>query len=282
MNNDLNQQKTILITGASGGIGKACVKALLEQDFYVFAGVRNLENIEKLKQINNKNFTPLILDITKIETITEAQKTISKFVGKKGLDALINNAGILKSAPVESIPITDLREQLEVNVIGQITMIQEFLPLIRLSQGKIINISSVSGFLSFPFMGAYCASKFALEAITDALRMELKPWDISVISIQPPFIKTSLWEKALELDKLTDVNQSYQLYEDNLRKQRDKALEEVAKAIAPEKVAKIVTEVILTNNPKTKYLIGKDAYLSAILNHLPIYIKDWVILNKFC
>ena len=279
-----NQEKAIFITGASGGIGTACTLALARSGFRVFAGVRQLEDGEALKQIAPERVTPIAIDVTDTATIDSAKSKVEKEIGGQSLYGLVNNAGILVSAPMEYLPLENFRHQLEVNVIGQVAVMQAFLPAIRNARGRIVNISSVSGFVAFPFTGAYCASKFALEAITDSLRMELQPWRISVIAIEPPFVKTPIWDKAVKNSEHIHRNISEtceQLYGTALRKKQSKALEEVEHAICADRVAKTLIRAFSDRVPKTRYLVGKDAYLSKIASVLPDRLRERLIRQYF-
>ena len=163
----------VVITGTSTGIGAATALYLAEQGFQVFAGVRRDADGEALQQRSSHGLTPVILDITDARTIASAVDSVSAAVGKRGLAGLVNNAGIVKPGPLELQPIDDFRRQLEVNLVGQVAVTQAFLPLIRKGRGRIVNVGSIGGRLVLPLHGAYSASKFGIEAVTDALRLEL-------------------------------------------------------------------------------------------------------------
>ena len=151
----------------------------------MFAGVRTDAAAAQLREEASARLTPVVIDVTVADTIAAAAKTVGEAVGASGLAGLVNNAGIAVPGPIELVPINALRRQLEVNVIGQVAVTQAFLPLLRKGRGRLVNISSINGGLAIPFMGPYSASKFALEAITDALRLELRTWDIRVIGVEP-------------------------------------------------------------------------------------------------
>ena len=269
----------VLITRASSGIGKTTAIALDKLGFQVFAGVRKPEDGEMLKQLAPLSLTPLIIDVTDRNTISAACETVANAVGEQGLYGLVNNAGIFLGGAVELIPLEDLRQQLEVNVIGQVAMIQAFLPLLRKARGRVVNISSIAGILAFPFAGAYCASKFALSALTDSLRVELQPWKIPVVLIEPGIIDTPIWEKMLNFtDQLTQKlpPKTLELYSSSLEKVKSATLKAASNGIAPEQVAKVVALALTAQKPKTRYLVGPDAYLSASLNFLPDRMRDWL------
>src|SRR5216684_7141096 len=182
----------IVITGASTGIGEACALRLDGLGYRVFAGVRRFADGEALKKKSSDRLSPVMLDVTSEESITAAVRT----VGDVPLAGLVNNAGIVVAGPLELIPIAMWRKQLEVNVIGQVAVTQAFLPMLRAGCGRIVNMGSIAGRSALPFSGPYCASKFALEGLTDSLRMELRQFGISVSIIEPGAVKTPIWEKT--------------------------------------------------------------------------------------
>ncbi len=180
----MKQRKTILMTGASSGIGKDAAVYWAKAGHQVIAGVRRSEDGEHLRNLN-PNIEPLILDVTKQDQIAQAWGKISSRQSSVGSFNLVNNAGIAVTGPFEALPTEDLRYQFEVNFFGVAQMIRTFLPLLRQTQGRIINVSSVAGKLATPYMSPYCASKFALEGFSDSLRRELKPFGVKVILVEP-------------------------------------------------------------------------------------------------
>lgn len=261
-------KEAILITGASTGIGEACAIYLDKLGYQVFAGVRNKMDGDALRQKASKRLIPIFLDVTEETSIRTAVKTITEILGTANLVGLVNNAGIAIAGAVELLPIAELRKQLEVNVIGQIAVTQAFLPMLRKTQGRIINISSESGKISFPFLGAYCASKFALEALTDALRIELQAWGIQVVLIEPGVIATPIWEKSLaKADEIwnqssSEVHHLYSSARDAIQNKTNQITKNGGKNGLPaEVVAKTVTKALTTKKPKTRYVIGLDAKL---------------------
>ncbi len=175
----------VLITGASTGIGAACALHLDRLGFRVWAGVRRPSDGEALVGQASRQLTPIILDVTDSNSIAAALAGVGAGAGGDSLAGLVNNAGIVVAAPVEILPIAELRTQLEVNVIGLVAVTQAALPLLRLGRGRVVNIGSISGRMATPVIGAYAASKFAVEALTDALRVEVQPWGIDVALIEP-------------------------------------------------------------------------------------------------
>lgn len=258
-----DQKKHVLITGASSGIGKAAAQMLQNKGFSVFGGGREF------------------MDINDDDSINKAYTEISQKVGDNGLYGLVNNAGVAVAGPIEFLPIEKLRFQLETNLIAQVKVTQTFLPLIRKAKGRIINISSIAGFTAFPFKGAYCASKHALEAISDSLRRELLPWGINVSIIQPGIIKTPIWEKSFSLlqETICEMNEEarayYGDYCDPLIEKTRKKVERLA--ISPEYVSEAIYKALSDKNPKTRYLVGKDAKFLNFIRILPDSIIDRLI-----
>ncbi|HEV2125399.1 MAG TPA: SDR family NAD(P)-dependent oxidoreductase, partial [Chloroflexota bacterium] len=190
-------RRSVVITGASTGIGHACALHLDALGFRVFAGVRREADGDSLRRQASDRLTPLILDVTDEATIEAASEHVHQAMGDAGVSGLVNNAGIAIGGPLELIQLDDLRRQLEVNVIGQVAVTQAFLPLLRHGRGRIVNMGSISGRVAGPFVGPYAASKFAMEALTDSLRLELRPWGVHVAIVEPGVIATPIWEKSL-------------------------------------------------------------------------------------
>jgi len=276
--------KYIFITGASSGIGKITAITLAKNGFQVLAGVRNEEDAQKLRE-ENLNITPIFIDVTNQDSINEAFNKVSEIVLNKGLCGLVNNAGIAVAGPLEFLPIDRLRLQLEINVIGQIAVTQKMLPLIRKGQGRIVNISSIAGFTAFPFNGAYAVSKYAVEALSDTLRRELRPWGIPVSIIEPGVIKTPIWEKSINLVENTisemppEAEKYYGVVYKNLLERTLKRVER--NGTAPEQVAKAILHAVTSKKPKTRYLVGKDAdFLRYFLTKLPDKLVDTFICKR--
>lgn len=270
----------VVITGASTGIGAGCAIGCAQQGMTVFAGVRDLRAGEAL-QAKEGAIIPLQLDVTDDESIKRAADTVRQRVGGAGLAGLINNAGIAIGSPLEVIPLSQLRKQLEVNVIGQIAVTQAFLPLLRQAQGRIVNMGSIAGRGTIPMMGPYSASKFAMEALTDALRLELYPWGIHVSIIEPGAIATPIWDKSLNtaLDVEKDMPAGAKLlYEKAARQVREVVQEAAQRAIPVDAVVQAVLHALTAPRPKTRYLVGTDAKLRAFMNKwLPDRMQDWIL-----
>jgi len=276
--------KYIFITGASSGIGKITAITLAKNGFQVLAGVRKEEDAEKLRN-ENLDIAPVFIDVTNQDSINDAFDKISEIVADKGLWGLVNNAGIAVAGPMEFLPTERLRLQLEINVIGQVSVIQKMLPLIRKGRGRIVNISSIAGFTAFPFNGAYAVSKYAVEALSDTLRRELRPWGIPVSIIEPGVIKTPIWEKSINFVEDTisemppEAEKYYGVVYKNLLERTLKRVER--NGAAPERVAKTILHSLTSKKPKTRYLVGKDAdFLRYFLTKLPDKLVDTFICKR--
>lgn len=277
-------QQIIVITGASTGIGRACALHLDQLGFSVFAGVRRDADGAALRSAASDRLTPLRIDVTDGATIAAAREQIETAANGGGVRGLVNNAGIGIGGPLEFVPLDDLRRQLEVNVIGQVAVTQAFLPMLRQARGRIVNIGSIGGRMATPFLGPYVASKFALEAITDALRMELRPWGIGVAIVEPGSIATAIWEKAKDTSKQVSDNlspQGRELYGAAVSSLQETMAEFEKRAIPAERVAKAVTHALLSKRPKTRYLVGTDARIQAALAAVvPDRITDRLIARQ--
>jgi NAD(P)-dependent dehydrogenase (short-subunit alcohol dehydrogenase family) len=248
--------KTVLITGASTGIGRACAIALDRNGFRVLAGVRREQDGEALRK-ESPRIEPVIIDVADQATIDAAAKQIDQLFG------LVNNAGITVAGAIEFLPVDDIRRQFEVNVFGQIAVTQAFLPKIRASRGRIVFMSSVGGRVpSSPFMSPYNGSKHALESFGDALRVELQPSGIDVVLIEPGSIATPIWEKSVAA--ATEIRKGMPPeFEERYGNAADKT-QRLAEATgrrgeAPEKVAEKVVHALTAPRPRPRYVIGRDA-----------------------
>ena len=272
----------VFITGSSSGIGKACVLALDQLGYDVFAGVRRTEDGQSLSQIASDRLHPVIVDITNREQIAAAEETVRQGLGDRPLVALINNAGIGVGGPLEFVPIERLRHQLEVNLIGHISVSQVFIPLLRKSQGRIINVGSIAGTFASPLMGAYCASKYAMEAVSDVLRRELRPWNIKVSLLEPGIIGTKIWQKAKAQSEgaiKEAPEEMISLYGPLLERVR-KHLEDIEmKAQSPAVVAKAVVHALTAARPKARYRMGPSARAQKVISWLPETIQDRIFAS---
>lgn len=275
----MDYNNSIFITGTSTGIGKACALQLDKLGFKVFAGVRNQADGENLTKDSSKNLTPIIIDVTDNETIETAKNIIGNETGGL-LYGLVNNAGVGMSGVLEVTPITDIRNLMEVNVIGLLAMTQAFIPMLRKSKGRIINIGSTASFLASPGASAYSASKFAIRAITDSLRLELKPFGMSVILVAPGAVESEIWEKGkaykneLRKNVKPDIAKLYA----TLIKFGENLIDELKK-IPAEEVAKSVAHAFTSAKPNRYYIVGKDAKGGVKAARLPKSLLDWIFIK---
>lgn len=274
------QRGAVLITGAAGGIGAATVRRLDTSGFQVFAGVRTSSDGEKLQREISARITPVLLDITDHASIAQAVETVTRAIGKAGLVGLVNNAGMIVEGPVELVSIDDVRTQFEVNVIGHIAVIQAFLPLLRKAQGHIVNISAPTGQVAFPYLGVLSASKAALESVSDALRVELRPFGISVSIIEPGAMQTEIFHKSA-----AHAQQAKQQLPGELLRLYGPALAAVAKATAnqhlesPDVVGATIVHALTSRRPRTRYLAGRGTGMIAFLRLLPDRVRDGLMLR---
>lgn len=274
----------VVITGTSTGIGEATAIRLADEGFSVFAGVRQMADGEALRKQTSHEVIPLIIDITDAATIASAVEAVTKAVGDAGLAGLVNNAGIVKPGPIEFQPLADFRMQLEVNLVGHVAVTQAFLPLIRRGHGRIVNVGSIGGRLVLPLHGAYSASKFGMEAISDALRIELRQWSIPVSLVDPGASATAIFGKtlaAIDDVKRTLDERGERAYDEQIDAVRHLVEKTAADAAPASHVAKAVADALTSHKPKTRYLAGKGAYpVAAAARMLPDRLKDLVVAHE--
>ncbi len=277
----MQNARTALVTGASTGIGAACVEYLLERGHRVFGSVRQQADADALRDRTHGKAEALLLDVTDEDAIHRAAERLTTTLGEQGLDGLVNNAGIAVAGPLEFVAIHDWRRQLEVNVIGHVAVTQAFLPLLRKARGRIVFMGSVSGRMAVPFLGPYAASKYALEAITDALRRELRPWGMHVAVIEPGVVKTPIWDKSVQAGNefaasLPPTGRA--LYGDMLASMKAMISKLARRGAPPVAVAKAVAHALTSTRPKTRYVVGTDAKIQArLLPLIPDRIADALI-----
>ena len=275
--------QSILVTGAAKGIGRACVSHLAGLGHRVFAGVRSDADGAALREQLGERVIPLRLEVTDPLQIAQAAATIEARVGSAGLNGLVNNAGVAIAGPLEFLPIAELRRQLDINVVGQIAVTQAMLPLIRSARGRIVTIGSISGRSALPMTGAYAASKFALEALTDSLRVELRPWGIEVVIVEPGVITTPIWETSIAAAEriATQLPPRAIEYYGRIREGlKGKVRAGAAQGLAPERVAQVVEQALFSSKPKTRYVVGKDARKRLFLQRLPDRWRDALIARE--
>jgi NAD(P)-dependent dehydrogenase (short-subunit alcohol dehydrogenase family) len=257
----------VVITGASTGIGRTCALHLDELGFDVLAGVRRQADGEALRASASDRLRTPIVDVTEPATIT----SLADEIADRPLAGLVNNAGIGVGGPLEFVSIDEVRRQFEVNVIGLIAVTQALMPALRVGHGRIVNIGSVGGRHAVPFLGPYAASKHAVEAITDSLRQELRPWSMHVAVIEPGSVATPIWEKGEStIDELeTGIEpRGQELYGGAIAAMRRVNAQAAARAVPPERVAQAVAHALTAARPRTRYVIGRDARAQIALKTL--------------
>lgn len=250
----------VVITGASTGIGRATALELARRGHRVFAGVRKGADGESLRKDAEGELTPVSIDVTKGSSIASARRKVQRAVGGDGLAALVNNAGVGDAGPIEHLPVEDFRNVIEVNLVGQYAVTQAFLPLIRRGGGRVVFVSSIGGLVASPFMSAYSASKFGVEALADSLRREVRPWGIDVVVVEPGSIATPIWERGAErFDARKPSREQTRLYGRQLEAMRAGIIATGERGIEPDRVAKVIARAVRARRPRTRYLVGLDA-----------------------
>ncbi len=270
---------TVLLTGASSGIGAATALALDRAGMTVFAGFRDPTEAGPLHKGASERLQAISLDITDPASIAAAVTHLQTALGDAGLDAVVNNAGEGIAGPLEIVPIDQLREQLEVNVIGQVAVTQAVLPLLRRARGRVVFVGSIGGKVAVQFAGQYHASKYAMEAIADTWRQELEPDGIAVSLIEPGPIATPIWAKAAErIDALlAGASPQTERYRERLRSFQDTLRAQGKSAASPAKVAETIEEAVTATKPSHRYAVGATAKLtSAVRPLLPDKLLDAV------
>jgi len=271
--------RSVLVTGASTGIGRATALRLDAAGWKVFAGVRREEDAEALSAAGGERLEPLILDVTDPAQIAAAAERIEAAGGGR-LDGLVNNAGVAIPSPLETMPIDDFRRQVEVNLTAHVAVTQALLPALRSARGRIVFISSIGGRIAFPLTGAYHAAKFGIEAVGDVFRQELRPWGIAVAIVEPGSIDTPIWERgertADEIGARSPQRES--LYGKAIENYRKVIKDTAERGIPPEQVAKTIEHALTAGRPRSRYLVGIDAKVQARLKPLiPTPVFDRIV-----
>ena len=269
---------SVLVTGAARGIGKGIVEHLAARGWDVIAGVRSQQDADAVTKLDPQRVSSVILDVTSAEDIAALEASLPD-----RLDAIVNNAGIAVGGAMETLSTDEWRKQLEVNVVGALAVTRAVLPRLRKSRGRVVFISSVNGRLSMPLVGAYAASKFALEAAADALRMELSPWKIRVVVVEPAQTDTDMWRTAdtmvaeLEAGLTAELKGLYAKHIAGFKK-----MIPVSRRIAvpTAKVSAVVEEALTARRPRARYIVGFGPKAQvALMTVLPTKLRD-VALRK--
>jgi NAD(P)-dependent dehydrogenase (short-subunit alcohol dehydrogenase family) len=270
-----------VVTGASSGIGHATVRALAARGFHVLAGVRREADAD---QLSGACIDPVILDITDPAHVAAIAERVQEDAGGRLLGALVNNAGIAVNGPVETIPMQEWRRQFEVNFFGHVAVTQALLPALLAGGGRVVNVSSIGGRVASPTYGAYAASKFALEAVSDALRREVARLGVQVIVIEPGTVATGIWGKGLAAaqDLAAGMSEAQQTrYRDLLAAVSKQAKTLGRSGIDPADTARVIADAIEARKPRARYQVGRDAKLMArIARLLPDRIVDRLIAKN--
>jgi len=273
-----------LVTGASSGIGRASALRLARGGWTVLAGVRDPAAGERLQEEAGSagRLLPLILDVTDPEHLAGAAARVQQESGGDGaggLDGLVNNAGIGVGGPMELLSEEDLRHQFDVNVFGQLAITQALLPALRRAHGRIVFVSSIGGRIAMPFTAPYAASKHAIEAFGDALRVELHTSGVQVVLVEPGSVATPIWDKSrAEAQRLTVPPELAEQY-GHVTAAMDRTLEQTAsRGVPPEQVAETIERALTAPRPRTRYVVGRDARMMLIVRRvLPDRVFDRVI-----
>jgi NAD(P)-dependent dehydrogenase (short-subunit alcohol dehydrogenase family) len=267
---------TVLVTGASTGIGEAAVLHLKTLGFDAVGAVRKDEDAERLEA---RGVRTVRIDVTDAGQIAAARDEL----GEVALAGLVNNAGIAVAAPLEFLPPAELGRQLEVNVVGQHAVTQTLVPLLRRGRGRIVNLGSIGDRIVAPMTGPYHVSKFALRAWNDTLRLELSPWGIQVVLVEPGAVATPIWETSIAAaERLQQRLPSgvEELYGRAIAAARTSARRSAARGMPADQVATVVAQALTVRRPRTRYLVGTDARITAMVAHLPDRLRDRLILSQ--
>jgi NAD(P)-dependent dehydrogenase (short-subunit alcohol dehydrogenase family) len=267
---------SVLVTGAGRGIGRSIVEHLAGRGWDVIAGVRSRDDAAAINALNPQHISSVILDVTDAGHIAALDAALPQ-----RLDAIVNNAGVVVSGPMETLTPDDWRKQLEINVIGQLAVTQAVLPRLRRSRGRVVFISSVNGRLSMSLVGAYCASKFALEAAADALRMELRPWHIRVAIVEPAQTDTDIWRTADDMVEQAEsalTPDQRALYARHIAGFKKTIPVSQKSAVPVAKVSAVVEEALTARRPRARYVVGVGPKLQvALMTSLPTALRDLVL-----
>lgn len=276
--------KHVVVTGGSSGIGWATVSVLARRGVHVFASVRAGEDGERLAAEFGDSVTPLVFDVTDADTVARAAARVREGLGGRTLYGLVNNAGIAVPGPLLHLSTEEIRHQLDVNVIGQITVVQAFAPLLGVDRalegppGRIVNISSISGKMARPFFGPYAASKHALEAISASLRRELMPYGIDVIIVGPGAVVTPIWDKGRAA---TGGRFDHTDYAAAARAIQEFAAEMGRTGLPGERIGAVIWKALSTPRPRVRYaVVGRPILDWFVPRLLPARVVDRIIAKR--
>ena len=276
--------KSVVVTGASTGIGWGCVKVLVANGFHVFGSVRKQADADRLSKEFGAAFTPLIFDVTDAAAVAAGARQVEAALKGATLAGLVNNAGIANPGPLLHIDVDNFRQQMEVNVTGQLIVTQAFAPLLGArpdaktqTPGRIVMMSSVGGKVSSPFVGPYNASKFALEGLSEALRRELMIYGVDVIVVAPGAIATPIWDKADSIDVTRYDNTPYAK---SLAMVKKYMIELGRKGLPPERIGETVRTALTAASPKTRYVVTPEPLTNWMSLNMPKRMIDRTIAKR--
>jgi len=264
----------VVVTGATGGIGFATSCALRARGLHVFGAFLPGEDTTQLEAAG---VSPVPLDVTDPRSAAAARDVIADALHGMPLVGLVNNAGIADGGPIELLDLDSVRRQLEVNVFGVFAVTKTFLPMLRASRGRVVNISSMSGRLAVPFLSPYCACKFALEALSDSLRREMHPFGVGVIVIQPAMVRTPIWDRAVDIDLERYRGTPYERVAGKMKKRLMKGR---TKGLDPAVVAQAVVRAVMEDNPPTRIPVLKKRMRYILAGWLPDRIIDRMVARQ--
>jgi NAD(P)-dependent dehydrogenase (short-subunit alcohol dehydrogenase family) len=275
----MTEKKTVLITGGSGGVGSALAQRMAADGWRVFATARDPKTIEKPRDVAGE-VIPLALELTDDDAVAVAAATVRERVGERGLDGVVNNAGVIVQGPLELVPTGELRRQFDINVLGQMAVTQAVLPLLRAARGRIVNIGAPSGRLAIPMLGPIGASKAALHFLNDSLRMELRHQGISVSLVIPGALETEIFDKAAAAAEAAGPSspEAQRVYARVLERSAEKMAEMKPRPV--DATVKAIRAALTERNPKARYIAGPDARQLELLRHLPTGIQDRILMSS--
>ncbi len=284
--NEPSRDRCVLITGASTGIGAAAAIRLAGAGWTVFAGVRSDRDGEALQAAGSGDLRPVLLDVTRPETIAATLSQISAALGPRRLSGLVNNAGIAIMGPLALQPLEDFQAHFQVNVFGMLRVTQAAIPLLGADPartgppGRIINITSVGGRIASPFLGAYTATKHANEAMTDTLRRELAIYGIDAIAVGPGAVRTPIWDKAERRGEAGPYAQSD--WADALQRFETAMLQGGRSGLPAERIAAVIETALTVDRPKARYAPVPDKLVNfTIPTRLPKRVLDRIFTGRF-
>ena len=267
-------REAVVVTGASSGIGLDAVELLAREGFVAFAGVRNDADAARVEALH-PNVRAVRLDVTDRAAIDAAAATVA--ASGLPLRGVVNNAGVAIAGPLEFLPVDELRRQFEINVFGAVAVSQAFLPQLRLSRGRLVFVGSISGRLAIPFIAPYSASKFALRALTDALRVELRPAGIAVVLLEPSSVKTPIWQKGRDSREARVAllpAKAMEYYAPQVKAVFATTEHEERIAMPVERVSEAILHALTAPKPRRRYLLGSGARSGSIVALLPAALRE--------